>query len=203
MALSKEAELVTSVLLYASRCMAEGDQVALRSLNFGTRELEALRGLDLADLHRLAEVHGHCLEIALNRDSFWLIVQHMQHERSNEVAQHALIRADAPYEMMRALFGLDSRTYTTLRNLAGVRPAAGRPTAPEEGESTRLWEALKDHQGEVDPQRLAPTDYLELYQETAIPLRTQWQLLQRWAEEGRQQPGDSQVPPGTARVGAA
>ena len=52
MAGSKEAELVTAALLYAVRCHAEGDQLALRAMNFGPREVQALQGLDLADLAR-------------------------------------------------------------------------------------------------------------------------------------------------------
>ena len=41
---TKEADLITAVLMYALRCLAEGDQVALRNMNFGPREIEALRG---------------------------------------------------------------------------------------------------------------------------------------------------------------
>lgn len=32
---TKESELVMAVLLYAIRCLAEGDQHALRGMNFG------------------------------------------------------------------------------------------------------------------------------------------------------------------------
>ncbi len=40
---TKEADLVAAVLLYAIRCLAEGDQVALRNMRFGPQEIEALR----------------------------------------------------------------------------------------------------------------------------------------------------------------
>ena len=40
---TKEADLVVAVLLYAIRCLAEGDQAALRSMRFGPKEIEALR----------------------------------------------------------------------------------------------------------------------------------------------------------------
>ena len=39
---TKEADLVTAVLLYAMRCLAEGDQYALRGMRFGPQEVEAL-----------------------------------------------------------------------------------------------------------------------------------------------------------------
>ena len=40
---SKESDLVVAVLLYALRCVAEDDQHALRSMNFGPNEVAALR----------------------------------------------------------------------------------------------------------------------------------------------------------------
>ena len=43
MATTKEADLTTSVLIYAIRCLAEGDQSALRAIGFGPREIDALQ----------------------------------------------------------------------------------------------------------------------------------------------------------------
>ena len=39
---TKEADLTTAVLMYAMRCLAEGDQAALRNMNFGVKEIETL-----------------------------------------------------------------------------------------------------------------------------------------------------------------
>ena len=54
MSSNKEADLTTAVLLYAMRCLAEGDQQALRAMNFGPKELDALKEMNLADLYRAA-----------------------------------------------------------------------------------------------------------------------------------------------------
>ena len=181
---TKEAELIGAVLTYAVRCLAEGDQAALHSLNFGTREAAALRDFTLTDLQRFGAVHGHCLDIRLNRESYWLIVAHLRRERETEALQSALILADAPFEMMRAFFGLDSRTYARLRSLAGVRPVVGRPPTPDESVAQRLWEAWKTHPiGERSPAP-TPADYLSLHQETGIPLRAIWQLTREWSRSG-------------------
>ena len=45
---AKESDLVTAVLLYAVRCLAEGDQQSLREMELGPREVEALRALEMA-----------------------------------------------------------------------------------------------------------------------------------------------------------
>ena len=64
---TKEADLVTAVLMYATRCLAEPDQAALRHMNFGVKEIEALREMRVADLYRVAPLRAHCLQLALNR----------------------------------------------------------------------------------------------------------------------------------------
>ena len=71
MSSNKEADLTTAVLLYAMRCLAEGDQQALRAMNFGPKELDALKEMNLADLYRADALRVHCLQIGLNRDVFW------------------------------------------------------------------------------------------------------------------------------------
>ena len=58
---TKEADLVTAVLMYAMRCLAEGDQAALRNMNFGVKEIEALREMRIADLYRVESLRAHCL----------------------------------------------------------------------------------------------------------------------------------------------
>ena len=53
MSSNKEADLTTVVVLYAMRCLAERDQRALRAMNFGPKELDALQDMNLADLYRI------------------------------------------------------------------------------------------------------------------------------------------------------
>jgi len=44
---SKECDLVIAVLMYAVRCLAECDLVALRNMNFGPKEIGAERNRSL------------------------------------------------------------------------------------------------------------------------------------------------------------
>ncbi|MEJ2389140.1 MAG: STY4526/YPO1902 family pathogenicity island replication protein, partial [Chromatiaceae bacterium] len=109
MSATKEAELTTAVLLYAVRCLAEGDQHALRAMSFGAKEVEAMHTLDLTDLYRVHRLQAHCLSIQLDRDVFWQLIAYLRHEREAAALQRILIQADAPFEMMQRLFGLSSR----------------------------------------------------------------------------------------------
>jgi len=192
---NKETDLITAVLLYALRCLAEGDQLALRSMNFGAKELDALKDMNLADLYRADTLRAHCLKIDLNRDVFWPMMDHLRQQRESEELQRELIVADAPLEMMQALFGLGSREYTRWRRLLTVAPAVGRPPELDEASSHALWHAWRDRVTGCAEAPLSPADYLSLQQETGLGLRAIWTHAQRWAAYGHPEP-----PVGTERV---
>ena len=181
---TKESELVMAVLLYAIRCLAEGDQHALRGMNFGPEEVAALRELNLADLYRAGSLQAHCLAIRLNRAVYWPMLTHLRQARESETVQRDLIQADAPLEMMRSLFGVGSREYTRLRRLLTVDPSTGRPAEPDEATSHAVWRAWSERMKEDPTASLTPEDYLALGEDTGASLRAVWNLIQRWAEYG-------------------
>ena len=184
MGASREADLISALLRYAVRCLADGDPEALRAMNFGPQEIEALREMQLADLARLESLGAHCLEIGLNRQVYWTMVTHLQRERAAEALQQALIQADAPFEMMQTFFGLSSREYTRLRRVLDAAPAVGRPPEVDEVSQQTLWAAWTGRREKTDDELLAPDAYLELHRETGIGLRAVWTLTRRWAALG-------------------
>ena len=181
---TKEADLVTAVLMYAMRCLAEGDQAALRHMNFGVKEIEALREMRVADLYRVESLRAHCLEIALNRQVYWPMIEHLSEQRALEDTIQALIIADAPQEMMQVLFGLNQRDYTRLRRTLSVDLAIGRPPELDEASSHRLWEAWSTRVDGEASGLLMPEQYLTIQAETGLSMRAIWNLTQRWAQYG-------------------
>ena len=81
---TKESELVMAVLLYAIRCLAEGDYHALRAMHFGPKEVAALREINLADLYRAGSLQSHCLDIRLNQAVYWPMLNHLRRAREIE-----------------------------------------------------------------------------------------------------------------------
>jgi hypothetical protein len=184
MSATKEAELTTAVLLYAVRCLAEGDQHALRAMSFGAKEVEALHTLDLTDLYRVHRLQAHCLSIQLDRDVFWQLIAYLRREREAAALQRTLIQADAPFEMMQRLFGLSSRDYTRLRRLFGVPPAVGRPPEPDQVLAHRVWAVARERFEQTTREELLGDDYLEIAEKGDAPLRAVWQLTERWVRDG-------------------
>jgi len=181
---TKESDLVTAILMYALRCLAEGDQIALRNMNFGPREIEALRAMTLADLYRVESLRAHCLRIALNRDVYWPMMDHLRQQREAEETEQALIAADAPLEMMQTLFGLGAKEYSRLRRTLSVDPSIGRPPEPDEESTHRLWHAWEQRVDSEEHDPLPAAGYLELYAETGVSMRAIWNLTQRWSQFG-------------------
>ena len=183
---SKESDLVTAVLMYAVRCLAEGDLAALRSMNFGPKEIEALREMSISDLYRVETLRAHCLKIALNRQIYWPMMDHLRQHRESEETQRSLIAVDAPQEMMQTLFGVGPREYSRLRRMLSVAPSVGRPQNPEEDESHKLWHAWEEKGYDKDPEALTPDVYLDLHAETGVSMRAIWNLTQHWSQYGDQ-----------------
>ncbi|MCP5348362.1 MAG: DUF2857 domain-containing protein [Pseudomonadales bacterium] len=184
MSSNKEADLTTAVLLYAMRCLAEGDQQALRAMNFGPKELGALKEMNLADLYRADTLRVHCLKIALDRTVFWPMLDNLRHQRESDDLQRELLAADAPLEMMRQLFGWSSREYTRWRRLLTLAPSVGRPPELNEADTHALWYAWQARIEGRDQNALGASDYLDLQQQTGIGLRSIWALVQRWETYG-------------------
>jgi len=181
---TKESDLVTAVLMYALRCLAEGDHIALRNMNFGPREIEALREMTLADLYRVESLRAHCLRIALNREVYWPMIDHLRQQREAEEMEQALIAADAPLEMMQTLFGLGAKEYSRLRRTLSVDPSVGRPPEADEESTHRLWHAWDRRIDSEENDLLPAAEYLELHAETGVSMRAIWNLTQRWSQYG-------------------
>ncbi len=181
---TKEADLITAVLMYAMRCLAEGDQTALRNMNFGVKEIDALRDMRVADLYRVESLRAHCLEIALNRQVYWPMIENLAEQRTMEDTIQTLISADAPQEMMLILFGLNQRDYTRLRRTLLVDPTVGRPPELDEESSHRLWDAWSDLADGDETGLLTPAQYLDIHRQTGISMRAIWNQTQRWAQYG-------------------
>ena len=187
MSRTKEADLISALYLFASRCWAEGDLSALRNMGFGREEIEDLLSLNLSDLQRLCNMNGHPLRVELDADTFRLIVEHLRRERRREEILCALILADAPLPMMQTLYGMTAKEYTGWRQVLSMPAGAGRPPDADEAASHRVWHAWTGMLGERDPQDLEPAEFLALYRDTEVPLRSLWNLVQHWSTRGAAQ----------------
>lgn len=183
---SKENELVFAVLSYASRCVAEGDLHAFRSLGFDLDDIQTIERLSLTELQLLAASRSHAINISLDREAWGWLLKRMRRQRSRDALALALIRLDAPKAMMASLFGTTDREYSTRREACGITEtvAGGRPPSATEAEERHLWELWVRLAKPDTPQQLRADDlWLVIAKEGCPPIRTAWSLIQKWAHE--------------------
>lgn len=175
----KEFELTHAVLRYVASCLSEGDWSALRDMGIGPKEAEALRGISLSELTNLErKLAGHVLHVELDREAFWTVVDQIRREAELQQLRMELVRLDAPSDMMQALFGMGVKEYTFARRTLGAPPAVGRPPEPTEEQARAVWLAWEKLGQE--PRLAPPKVWIELSQNTGLPLRLIWRITQHW-----------------------
>lgn len=198
----KEYELTNAVLRYATSCTREGDWSALRDMNIGDREAEALRNLTLGELTLLErKLDGHILRVQLDRAAFWMVLDQVRRESQLQAAKLELVRRNAPAEMMESLFGMGQKEYVACRRSIRAPRGVGRPPEPDEETTSRIWMVWKRVAGDTGWPR--PDQWTEIADETGASLRIIWRLAQRWLEEfPPAASGSGREPAGPARLEA-
>jgi len=180
MAKTTHAELVFHILRYVTETLAEGDIHAVLDLGFRPDQITRLQRFTLRDLHHLSQVRTHFLDVAVHPACFDRVLDHIERNKSHDALQDELIQQRAPLVMMRACFGMSNAEYAARRRLLGMTGTGiGRPHAPSEEDEHRLWRAWQDHAHLPLERR-----YLKVGQNTGIPLKTVWGLIQSWEAAG-------------------
>jgi len=180
--MDKAGDFVVALVIYAMRCIEDGETDVLTRMGFGPTEVAWLASLRFGDLKRLERLSTHCLDIKVNRRAFAEMIRRIRVDGYSTEWEHALIRADAPFEMMRRLFGTTNRSYTKLRQLFGVS-SVGRPREPTDLEASVLWQMIERRLRKSRGDVLLPADYLNISRQCAVPLRTVWRESKRVARK--------------------
>ena len=132
---------MVALVLYAMRCIEDGETKKLIQMGFGPEEVQELAALRFGDVGRIERLESHCLDIKVDRRAFSDMIGRIRADSQSQEWEHRMIRADAPLDMMRNLFGTGSREYARLRQLYEVS-SVGRPREPTNEEEERLWPVL-------------------------------------------------------------
>lgn len=183
---TREAELNEAILRYLVRCIEE-DTPSRMAEQLGidgtlaeqlAREIPQLR---LCELQRFAGTRAMIGSIRLNPQALSTLLTVIRSDRHKEQSMIALLKAQAPHEMLYSLFGLDRNTYSTLRRRHGVSNT-GRPRTPTAEQEQKLLDALDHHGLDSDELRTRRDSgiWLQLCEETGMTLGTLWALVQQW-----------------------
>ena len=165
--------------------MAEGDDQTLAYLGLDRTDAEAIESLHLTDIDHLSSVHFPLLRKAsIDRDLVHRLIERVRDLRQSTLVRDKLLKLDAPFPLMQALFGMDASEYAERGWRLQVRRHSGRPADPREDEETAVWQAYEALQKPED-HALSPEDYLILCETTGVSARTVWSAMQRLLAAGR------------------
>lgn len=181
---TKEAELNFHVFVYLGRCVAEGDYQALRDIGCGLEEAAFIEQIRLPDLLALAATRAHALNVHFNRESMPWLREHMRRRRNRETLKTELLRAEAPFELMRQLFGMSAKEYAAARITLGQPSGRGRPALSGERDEQRLWQLWVLFAKPDRPQRLRREDqWLIIGRELDSTVRAAWSVIHTWGQD--------------------
>lgn len=176
---NKETDLTLATYLYIVRCWSEQDFESLAAMGLESSEMETLRALPLSDLDRLSEFRLQPLTIQLDRERLTQLLSHLERERQQDHTFQTLILMDAPFPMMRTLFGIDEHSYANWRRLLEIPlHSGGRPLEPDEDTAHRVWREWKALLGDRAPEGVHPHEFITLQAQTQCPLRSIWTVIQ-------------------------
>jgi hypothetical protein len=111
----------------------------------------------------------------------WLF-EHMRRRRNRETLKTELLRAEAPFELMRQLFGMSAKEYAAARATLGQPSGRGRPALSGERDEQRLWQLWVLFAKPDRPQKLRREDqWLIIGRELDSTVRAAWHVIQNWA----------------------
>lgn len=196
---TKEAQLLTAVLTYIARCIAENDRSALQKLGLGLQEVDAFSQLGPVDLQRLVASAARLplLEIRCDPEQLRRRIHWVLTEQAQDQTQQALIQADAPSSLLMTCYGMGKTEYARHRQWLGLQSRGGRPRLPDPETVARIRQTWDELVQGILPEAIIPEYYLRLHQRTGVPLRILWPLIQEWQSSQTSQP--ARQPAGVSR----
>ncbi len=167
------------VLDHLINSIANGDYAIANQLGITSSMIGPLTDLRPAEISRLAELRG-CVRITIDVPALSRLLDRLMQERSKEQVVQEMVRRNAPQPMLYSLFQLTSREATAMRYTLGLPGSPGRTRQPTEEEEHQAWKAIQNRN--VSVARMRPEDWLALQDETGIPLRVLWSMVNEWNE---------------------
>ncbi len=175
------AEHSLQTLLYIARLSAFEDYGSAIKLGLRPDQIDAIRALSVQDLHELAlSIQVHAITIQISPESVDTALRILKSRDDERELILAMIRAGAQFRMMNALFGFSNLCFSNYRKLLDLsNEGIGRPEILNDTDQKAIWSAWLKHEHLGEKER-----YLAVHQETHVPLRNIWLLIQDWETTG-------------------
>lgn len=156
-----------------------------QSLGMSLEEIRALSQMSLDELHYLSQSHVSVLDVSINHDNFWLMLNQARNEQKILLMIDRALELGGSMDLMAKYFGLSPTEVSARRRLMGIESRQGRTLSPSEEEDAALWEHWKNS-GMTSPDSLPALEVMMLAAEqNEVSLTAVWTRVCQWCREAR------------------
>ena len=102
-------------------------------------EIRALSQLSLDELHYLSQSHVSVLDVSLNHENFWLMLNQARNEQKRMLMIDRALELGGSMELIDKYFGLSPSEVSARRRLMGIESRQGRTQSLTEPQDSALW----------------------------------------------------------------
>ncbi|WP_411913708.1 DUF2857 domain-containing protein [Yersinia enterocolitica] len=177
------SQATNAILTHLLMELKSGNIRRCESLGMTIEEIRQLSQLTVDDLHYLMQSSVSILNLSINHDNFWIIVQQARTEQKRMQRIDLALALGGSIELMQAYFGLTAAEVSARRRLKGIDTRQGRTQAPNEEEDVGIWQQWKasdlttpDSHDALDVMMLAAEKH-------HVSLTAVWSRVRIWCRE--------------------
>ncbi|ORM84320.1 hypothetical protein HA42_04865 [Pantoea deleyi] len=178
--LSSATAAILSSLLMDIKC---GNIRRCESLGMSVEEIRALSGLSLDELHYIGQSKVSVLDVTVNHENFWLILNQARNEQARMLMIDRALELGGSMELMDKYFGMSPSDVSARRRLMGIESRQGRTQSLTEEQDAQLWAEWKSA-GLSSPESHQALEAMMLAAELhGLSLTAVWTKVCQWCRE--------------------
>ncbi|UDJ86365.1 DUF2857 domain-containing protein [Erwinia amylovora] len=185
MSLHNLSQATTTILSSLLMDVKNGNIRRCESLGMSVEEIRALSQLSLDELHYLSQSHVSVLDVTINHENFWLMLNQARIEQKRMLMIDRALELGGSMELMEKYFGMSPSEVSARRRLMGIETRQGRTQSLSEPQDTSLWPEWKtaglsspDSHQALEVMMLAAEQY-------SLSLTAVWTRVCQWCREAK------------------
>lgn len=177
------SQATNAILTHLLMELKSGNIRRCESLGMTIEEVRQLSQLTVDDLHYLMQSSVSVLNLSINHDNFWIIVNQSRTEQKRLQRIDRALALGGSIELMQHYFGLSAAEVSSRRRLNGIETRQGRTQAPDEDADAGIW-VQWNTSGLTAPDSHEALDVMMLAAEKHdVSLTAVWIRVNSWCRE--------------------
>ncbi|MBF1995456.1 DUF2857 domain-containing protein [Serratia symbiotica] len=179
------SQATTAILSSLLMDVKSGNIRRCESLGMSVEEIRALSQLSLDELHYISQSHVSVLDVTLNHENFWLMLNQARNEQKRMLMIDRALELGGSMELMETYFGMSPSEVSARRRMMGIETRQGRTQSLSEPQDTLLWSEWKVA-GMSSPDSHQALEVMMLAAEQhSLSLTAVWTRVCLWCREAK------------------